>query len=145
MKPRVLLVDDEADFRELLEYNLARQDFEVFTAANGMEALNQARQLLPDVILLDLMLPDLDGFSVCELLHVQSSTGMIPVIIISALGGHSINARIIELGAICYLRKPVDFRALGDCIRSAFQQQQEDMMARMADDSCTCEGNPGNG
>jgi DNA-binding response OmpR family regulator len=75
MKPKVLVVDDETDFVQLTEYNLSRQGFEVYTAFNGVEALHQARRLLPDVILLDLMLPDIDGASVCEILRSPPWTG----------------------------------------------------------------------
>ncbi len=59
MKPKVLVVDDEAEFVQLAEYNLSRQGYQVFTAFNGMEALHQARRILPDVIPLDLMLPEI--------------------------------------------------------------------------------------
>jgi len=134
MKTKVLVVDDEADFRRLLEYNVTRPDCEVFTAANGLDALNEARRLLPDVILLDLMLPDLDGFSVCQILRAQPSTAGVPVIIISALSGHTTRARSLEFGVIQYLRKPVDLQTLGQCVRAAFQQQQEELLARMNSD-----------
>ena len=123
MKPKVLIVDDEADFRQLLEYNLTRQDFEVFTAGNGLEALNLTRRVRLDVILLDLMLPDFDGFSLYQRLRVEPHTSKIPVIIISALGGQTILARSIELGVASYLRKPVNLRLLGDHIRAAFERQ----------------------
>jgi two-component system, OmpR family, alkaline phosphatase synthesis response regulator PhoP len=135
MKPRVLLVDDEPDFRELLAYNLTRQDFEVFTAANGIEALNQARRWLPNVILLDLMLPDLDGFSVCELLHAQPSTANAVVIVVSALGGQSIQARSLETGVAGFLKKPVDLGSLGNRIRAACERQEEQLRARMTEDA----------
>jgi DNA-binding response OmpR family regulator len=142
MKIKVLVVDDEADFRQLLEYNLARQDCEVFTAANGLDALNEARRVLPDVILLDLMLPDLDGFSVCQILRAQPSTAGIPVIIISALSGHTNRARSIELGVTSYLRKPVDLLSLGHSVRAAFRLQQEELITRMTSDRDTLEVNP---
>ena|SRR5947209_1948802 len=64
MKPRVLLVDDEPDLLELLTFNLLRRGFEVITASEGFEAIRSARREIPDVIVLDLMLPDIDGFSV---------------------------------------------------------------------------------
>jgi DNA-binding response OmpR family regulator len=125
-KLKVLLVDDEPEFRELLEYNLSRQDFEVFTAGNGQEALDLARQVRPDVILLDLMLPDFDGFSVCQRLRKQPLTSNVPVIIISALGGQTIIGRGIALGVRSCLRKPVNLQSLGSHIRAVFQQHQEE-------------------
>ena len=73
MAKKVLVVDDEADIVELLSYNLQLDGFEVVSAANGMEALNKARQHLPELIILDLMLPDMDGFSICEILRCRPS------------------------------------------------------------------------
>src|SRR5262245_52455192 len=120
MKPKVLLVDDEPEFVELIEYNLAQQGFEVLTAANGIEALHQARRVLPDVILLDLMLPDLDGFSVYEILRSQPSTARTPIIVVSALNGPSVCGRSIEVGVKCFFKKPVDLKALGESVREAY-------------------------
>src|SRR5437588_7147024 len=74
MKPRVLIVDDEPDVLELVDFKLSAQGFEVLKAANGIEALRRARCDSPDVIVLDVMLPDLDGFSICEILRAQPST-----------------------------------------------------------------------
>lgn len=132
MKPKVLVVDDEADFRQLIEYNLTRQDFEIFTAANGLEALNEARRVLPDVILLDLMLPDLDGFTVQQLLRSQPSTSDVPVIIVSALSSCPADDGKAGHGVVTYLRKPVDLRSLGAHVRLAYERQREDLTERMA-------------
>lgn len=134
MKPKVLLVDDEADFVQLLEYNLSQQGFEMFSATNGVEALHQARRVLPDVILLDLMLPDLDGFSVYEILRSQPSTAAIPVIVISALSGPSTCGRSIEAGVACFFKKPVDLQALGDSVRNLCEQHGELTRLRVGGD-----------
>ena len=131
MKPKVLVVDDEADFVQLTVYNLSRQGFEVYTAFNGVEALHQARRLLPDVILLDLMLPDIDGASVCEILRSQPSTADVPVIVVSALDGMVIRGRSTEVGVKNYFKKPVDLKVLGDCMRAVCEQQQELLKSRM--------------
>jgi len=85
MKAKVLLVDDEPDFIRLMQFRLVCRGFDVLCAANGAEALDQARRALPDVVLLDLMLPDIDGFSICEILRSQPSTAGVPVILVSAL------------------------------------------------------------
>jgi len=131
MKPKVLLVDDETDFVQLTEYNLTRQGFEVFTALNGVEALHQARRVLPDVILLDLMLPDIDGASVCEILRSQPSTADVPVIVVSALDGMVTRGRTAEAGVSCYFKKPVDMNVLGDCMRAVCAKQRELLKSRM--------------
>ena len=131
MKAKVLLVDDEPDFLQLAEYNLARHGYQVFAAANGVEALHQARRVLPDVILLDLMLPDIDGVSVCEILRAQPSTADVPVIVVSALDGMVTRGRSTEAGARGYFKKPVDLQALADCVRSVVMEQQTLLKSRL--------------
>jgi DNA-binding response OmpR family regulator len=133
MKPRILLVDDEPDFLELLEFNLIRHGFEVFTANNGMEALNSARRQSPNVILLDLMLPDLDGFSVCEILRAQLSTRDIPVIILSALDAPANRERGQKLNVSAYCRKGTDLAELENCIRLAVEQHERRVKMRIVE------------
>jgi len=84
MVPLILIVDDENDFIELLQYKLAGQGYDFIVANDGVQALSQARQFKPDLILLDILLPDLDGLSVCEIMRRQPSTKKIPVIFMSA-------------------------------------------------------------
>src|SRR2546423_3443989 len=85
MKPRVLVVDDDIEFAQLLRFSSDQDGCESLLVHNVAHALRIARAELPDVILIDLMLPDLDGLSVCEILNSQPSTRNIPVIIVSAL------------------------------------------------------------
>jgi two-component system, OmpR family, alkaline phosphatase synthesis response regulator PhoP len=125
MKPRVLVVDDESDFIQLLKYNLENQGFDILTAGDGMEALNTARRELPDVVLVDLMLPDIDGFSVCEILRSQPSTSKVPIIVVSALDGDYVRTRGIQAGVACCFKKPVDMKVLGESIRSSYELRQE--------------------
>src|SRR5437868_15121305 len=125
MKPRVLVVDDESDFIELLKYNLGSQGFDILTAINGMEALNAARRELPDVVLVDLMLPDIDGFSVCEILRSQPSTSKVPIIVVSALDGDYVKSRGLQTGVAGCFKKPVDMKRRGELIRSNYELLQE--------------------
>lgn len=134
MKPRVLVVDDESDFIELLKYNLEEQGFEVLAAVDGMEALNIARRELPDVVLVDLMLPDLDGFSVCEILRSQPSTAQVPIIIVSALDGDYVRSRGLQTGVATCFKKPVDMKVLGKTIRSSHELRLESMRSELAED-----------
>jgi len=134
MKPRVLVVDDESDFTELLKFNLQSQGFDILSAADGMEALNIARRELPDVVLVDLMLPDLDGFSVCEILRSQPSTSQVPIIVVSALDGEYVRGRGLQTGVACCFKKPVDMKMLGESIRSNFELRQETMRSELAED-----------
>src|SRR3977135_3122579 len=85
MKPRVLLVDDDGEFTELIQYNLKQRGWEILSASTGLQGLRVARAGLPDVILLDVMLPDLDGLSVCQILNSQPSTSDVPIFMVSAL------------------------------------------------------------
>src|SRR5258706_7447752 len=87
MSAKILVVDDEQDMVDLLTYNLKERGYEVLAASNGLDALKQARLELPDLILLDLMLDGIDGYSVCEILRHQPSTAKVPVIMITAMAG----------------------------------------------------------
>ena len=121
MPHKVLVVDDEADIVELLTYNLQLEGYEIFRAGNGLEALNQARKHLPDLILLDLMLPDMDGFSICEILHCQPSTTNIPVILLTAMAGEMPRLHGFEVGAADYCLKPIRPRDLKARVRSVLE------------------------
>ncbi len=87
MLPRILIDDDENDFIELLQYKPRDHGYDLIVANDGIHALSQARQMKPNLILLDILLPDLDGLSVCEILRRQPNTKKIPVIFMSALTG----------------------------------------------------------
>ena len=124
MKPKILTVEDEADFAQLLEYNLSRRDFEVFKIASGLEALHVARQIQPDVILLDLMLPDMNGAWVLDILRSQPSTKDIPIIVVSAVD--EVFLRRQTKGKVAYyFQKPVDMNALAECVRSLIELRQK--------------------
>jgi two-component system alkaline phosphatase synthesis response regulator PhoP len=103
---RILAVDDEPELTELMRFHLARAGHEVTTAANGWEALAAVQHHRPDIILLDLMLPDLDGFGVCEILRRNPVTATIPLIIISAWASSDSRNLGLELGALDYITKP---------------------------------------
>ena len=103
----ILAVDDEPALTELIEYHLGRAGHHVTIATNGWEALDAIKRQRPDVILLDLMLPDLDGFGVCEILRRDPLTATIPIIIVSAWASHDSRHLGLELGALDYLTKPV--------------------------------------
>ena len=134
MKPRVLVVDDESDFIQLLKYNLEKQGFDILTAGDGVQALNIARRELPDVVLMDLMLPDIDGFSVCEILRSQPSTSKVPIIVVSALDGEYVRSRGIQAGVACCFTKPVDMKELGDSIRSNYALRLESVRLELAEE-----------
>ncbi len=123
MAQKVLVVDDEADIVELLSYNLQLDGFEVIGAASGLDALNQARTHLPEIIILDLMLPDMDGFSVCEILRCQPSTADIPVIVLTAMAGEFPRLHGFEVGATDYCTKPIRPRDLRDRVKALLENR----------------------
>jgi CheY-like chemotaxis protein len=134
MKARVLIVDDEPDFLDLVDFKLSGLGFEVVRAANGIEALRRARCDLPNVIVLDLMLPDLDGFSVCEILRAQPSTRDVPVVVLSALERPLTRTRGVKISVSHWLRKGDDLDSLGDCVSAALEEHEARVRFRLAPD-----------
>ncbi len=110
--PKILVVDDEPDLVELVSFNLRQEGFEVLTAANGWEAVEQARAAVPDLILLDLMLPELDGLAVCEMLRRLPVTAAIPILMLTAWANDESRMLGLELGAQDYMTKPFSPREL---------------------------------
>ena len=104
----ILSVDDERDVTELVRYHLSREGYDVVTASSGREALDTIKARKPDLILLDLMLPDIDGFSICEILRRHAATAKIPIVILSAWATFDARNLGLELGALDYLTKPVE-------------------------------------
>jgi DNA-binding response OmpR family regulator len=111
---KILAVDDEPELTDLMRFHLERAGHEVVTAANGWEAIDAIRHARPDIILLDLMLPDLDGFGVCEILRRDPLTATIPIIIISAWASPDSRNLGLELGALDYITKPFHPQELVD-------------------------------
>jgi two-component system, OmpR family, alkaline phosphatase synthesis response regulator PhoP len=105
-RKKILVVEDEADFLELLRLYFKEEGFAIATAKNGMDAIRKARSLLPDLILLDVMLPELDGFAVCEILRKDAATASIPVIMVTGLCGQLSRCAGIESGATDFVTKP---------------------------------------
>jgi CheY-like chemotaxis protein len=108
---KILIVDDEADFIELLKFRLANLNCEFIVANDGVQALSQARQFKPALILLDILLPDLDGLSVCEILKRQPSTKKIPIIFMSALSSQ-VTKKTVAMQAEDFFTKPLDLPRL---------------------------------
>ena len=111
MVPRILIVDDEGDFIELVKFRLAKLGCEFLVANDGVQALSQARQFKPSLILLDILLPDLDGLSVCEILKRQPATKKIPIIFMSALSSE-VTKRTVAMHAEDFFTKPLDLNRL---------------------------------
>lgn len=122
MNPRVLIVDDEPDVLELVDFKLTGQGFDVIRAATGLEALSKARCESPEVIVLDLLLPDLDGLSVCEILRAQPSTRDVPVVVFSVLDRPITGARGARIRVFHWVKKGSDLATLCDRVRAALDE-----------------------
>ena len=103
---KILVIEDEADILEVIEYNLKREGFKVVCVGDGEAGVTMARSLAPDLILLDLMLPGLDGIEVCQKLKGDSVTGAIPIIMVTAKGEESDIVLGLGVGADDYVTKP---------------------------------------
>jgi DNA-binding response OmpR family regulator len=120
MHPTVLAVDDEPDVLDLIRFHLTRAGCEVVTAASGYTALEAIRARRPDLVLLDLMLPDIDGFAVCEILRRQAATAAIPIVIVSAWSTNDSRNFGLELDALDYVTKPFSPKVLVERVLGLF-------------------------
>ncbi len=124
-KESILVVDDERDILELVEYNLSSRGFNVTMAESGERALSIARAQTPDLILLDLMLPGLDGMEVCRALKSNTRTSSIPVIMLTAKGEEGDVVHGLEVGADDYITKPFSPKVLLARIRAVLRRKNE--------------------
>ena len=118
----VLVVDDERDILELVKYNLDKEGYQVTAVATGEDALLAARSKLPDVVILDLMLPGVDGLEVCRRLKAEPTTRGIPIVMLTAKGDEADVVAGLELGAADYITKPFSPRVLTARIRAALRR-----------------------
>ncbi len=121
-KSTILLVDDEEDIVELLELNLLREGYKVLTCGTGEQALEIARSKLPSLVILDLMLPGIDGLEVCKRLRSDPKTEQIPIIILSAKGEEADIVTGLELGADDYVTKPFSGKVLVARVRRVLRK-----------------------
>jgi DNA-binding response OmpR family regulator len=130
MRQKILVVDDEPDILELVSFNLRAEGYDVVTATSGPEALNQARAILPDLIVLDLMIPELDGIAVCEILHRLPSTAPIPIIMLTAWKSELSRLVGLDAGAKDYITKPFSPRDLVSRVNRALHDQTPENSAQ---------------
>jgi two-component system phosphate regulon response regulator PhoB len=122
MKESILVVDDEEDIRELIHYNLSKDGYAVTCAATGEEGLSLVTTLKPDLIILDLMLPGIDGLEVCRKLKSDPALKSIPIVMVSARGEEPDVVTGLELGADDYISKPFSPRVLLARIKSVLRR-----------------------
>lgn len=125
-KERILVVDDEEDIRRLMEYSLVRDGFVAYTAESGLGAMNMVHDKKPDLIILDLMLPDMDGLDVCRAVRSNAETSTIPIIMVTAKGEDADIVAGLELGADDYITKPFSPRVLIARIKTVLKRAKKD-------------------
>ena len=131
-RTRILVVDDEPDILALVHYNLSKAQYDVVGVASGEEALAQVRTTPPSLIVLDLMLPGVDGLEVCKALKRDTRTAAIPIVILTARGEEADIVAGLELGADDYLTKPFSPRILLARIRAVLRRHHTEPVAEDA-------------
>lgn len=122
LRKKILIIDDEADIVEFVEYNLKREQFDTCSAADGLAAVRAARNEQPDLILLDLMLPGIDGLEVCRQIKLSTETEHIPIIMLTAKDDEADIVTGLEMGADDYVPKPFSMRLLLARIRAVLRR-----------------------
>jgi len=125
MKEKILIVEDEKDIVKMLDYNLKKEGFRTITAYDGEDALDLANREHPDLIVLDLMLPGIDGLEVCKILKKEKKTSSIPIIMLTAKTQESDKIVGLELGADDYVTKPFSPRELIARIKAVLRRVKE--------------------
>lgn len=126
MKNTVLIVDDEAYILNILDFSLDSEGFRVISAANGEEALHKATEEQPDLVILDVMMPKIDGFEVCRALKAKKETQSIPVILLTAKDRDSDRKKGEEVGADLYITKPFSPARLIAAVQELLGSRQSD-------------------
>lgn len=124
-KEKILIIEDEKDIVKMLDYNLRKENFKVFSANNGEDGLDMARKENPDLVLLDLMLPEMDGLDVCKAVKNDAKTAHIPIIILTAKAQEFDKVVGLELGADDYVTKPFSPRELIARIKAVLRRLKE--------------------
>lgn len=125
MKGLILIVEDEKDIVKMLDYNLKKEGFKTLSVPNGEDAVESARRGHPDMIILDLMLPGIDGLEVCKTLKSDDKTASIPIIMLTAKSQESDKVVGLELGADDYVTKPFSPRELIARIKAVLRRGKE--------------------
>lgn len=121
---KILIVDDIEDNVKLLEFDLEEEGYEIFGAYSGEEAITKAKELTPDLIILDIMMPKLDGIETCKILKNDPKLADIPIVMMSAKNQTSDIIKALDAGASDYITKPINYPIVAARIRSAMRTRQ---------------------
>lgn len=135
MNERILVIEDEMHIQELLQYNLEKNGYKVTLTDNGIEGLNEALTNVPDLILLDLMLPGMDGLEVCKRLRSEKHTKKLPILMLTAKSEELDKILGLELGADDYITKPFSIKELIARIRASLRRVSEEKFDTHAEES----------
>jgi two-component system, OmpR family, alkaline phosphatase synthesis response regulator PhoP len=119
---KILIADDEPDILEIIQYNLEAEGYEVITAKNGIEAIEKAKKSLPDLVILDIMMPGKTGMEVCNILRMQPAFKDTLIIFLTALSDESTEIKGLESGADDYLTKPISPKVLISKVHALFRR-----------------------
>jgi len=122
--PHILVVDDEEDILELLEYNLSKEGFRVSVARDGIEALSSTHAERPDLIILDIMMPRMDGIEFCHAIRGHASLRTIPILMLTAMSEEEDHVRGLDIGADIYLSKPISLPVLVSQTRALLRSRE---------------------
>lgn len=125
MKDKILIVDDEKDIVKMLDYNLKKEGFRTISCYDGEDALDMANREHPDLVILDLMLPGIDGLEVCRQLKKENKTEFIPIIMLTAKGQESDKVVGLEMGADDYITKPFSPRELIARVKAVLRRAKD--------------------
>jgi two-component system phosphate regulon response regulator PhoB len=132
-RQKILVVEDEPDLLEVLEYNLAREGFRVVTSRDGEDGLAKARRELPDALVLDLMLPGVDGLEICRRLRADDVTRAVPILMVTAKGEESDVVVGLTMGADDYVVKPFSPREVVARVKAVLRRSQSQPRGADAD------------
>ncbi len=124
-KHKILIVDDEPDIRELIEYNLKKEGYQVFTASNGQEGVAEAKKVLPDLIILDIMMPKMDGIEACSILRTMNEFKNTFMVFLTARSEEYSEIAGFNVGADDYIAKPIKPRALTSRINAILRRNAQ--------------------
>jgi two-component system alkaline phosphatase synthesis response regulator PhoP len=123
---KILIADDEPDILEIIQYNLQNEGYEVQTAKNGNEAIDQAKRFTPDLIILDIMMPGKNGIEVCNILRMQPAFNNTLIIFLTALSDEGTEVKGLETGADDFITKPVSPKVLVSKVNALFRRVNKD-------------------
>ncbi|MCG9900100.1 MAG: response regulator transcription factor [Hydrotalea sp.] len=123
---RILIADDEPDILEIVGYNLQKEGYEVYTAKDGLEAIDRAKQLMPELIILDIMMPHKTGLEVCQILRAQTIFQNTLIIFLTAMSDETSHIKGLEMGGDDYVSKPISPKVLTSRVNALFRRTNKE-------------------